>query len=739
MALPGSVDSGVREEVAVRHSIRVCALLVLLAVSLAGQDTAIVQGTVSISREGPTPGVTVTAIDENTGASFSTVTDASGRYVLQLPPGRYTVTCELAGFSVQRRTGIVVKGTRVVNIPLSTGGEAQGNIGTKSAPRPPPPPPVAPTKERPRPPTQAPSSGETKTALNSLSWNAWADAYPGPVDVALPRLSRNTDYLLVLHLSGNPYDQPGVSVQPASGDVSGWLHEWLNVGKPTTSLQVLALPDANYFSVVDDRVKPLEVDLVALREWSRSPPTTPPSAPLADIRRARENGQRPGFVFGEALFRLKTTNRQGVAAVGLSIWSAEGRPLDEVSVSFCVADSPTDVAAPLCQGVRPIQQTLKGADSVRIAADGASSPDAALHFVELDNRGVVGVFRDNACRDCGYKVWTLGKNGTDLRNYLANTILPAFGPAAAIPSLSDAGRGLYNLLFPDDDGDADRAAARAAFETFVAREVRTGDAATPSRSIFVRTLLAGPLAEPLYLPLGLMTVPGAPDEFLGFHFRFEAPLERQTYRPSASCISRWYFAAPAPNAASADPVPQASARFETLMTAWSPRLQGEFSSIPRLRTWVSQPKPTEASAALVVVSHHDQNALYFEQNEKLIPEQVQRRFGEASVVVLNGCSTGAPMAADLLRQFNQRGMATAIVSQVAVRPELAGDFVAQFGEIVEGSNGGKGGTIADMFLRTLQELRTKKADATSSAYGPRVLVFSLLGNGATRICPPQKE
>jgi hypothetical protein len=552
----------------------------------------------------------------------------------------------------------------------------------------------------------------------------------------VPRLQKDSDYIVILHLSGLPYNMLGVSATPASSDLNGWAEEWLNTGEPSAKLQVLLLPDTNYFSIVDGRVKSLEIDLKAMRDWNRAAPA-PVLEPLVEIRRARENGAFPSFVFGEVRLRLHTTSREGVGAVGLSIWSDSGRPVDELTLSFCVSDKAGEAGAAICTGIRPVQQTLKGTDSVRIATEGESAPDAALHFLELDNRGVVGVFRDNTCPDCGYKVWTLGQSGRALRDYLANTALPAFGPTATINSLADAGRGLYNLLFPDD-ADKERVEARRAFEQFVERELQRVQPTNPARSMFVRTLLTGSAFEqPVYLPLGLVTIPSAPEEFLGFHFRIEAPLERQTYRAPVGCISRWFFAVPPSNEQSSDPLPTARKKFEPLMTAWGPRTQQVFQTIPDFRQWLGDPKP-EVSTALVVLSHHNLSTLSFGDNETLTSTEVQRRFGEASMLVLDGCSTGAPMALDLLRKFNEHGIATTIASQVAVRPELAGDFLSKLGEVID-SGDTQGLTIADVFFRTLNELRLKQADDRSLPYGPRALVFSLLGNGATRICSPQKE
>jgi hypothetical protein len=727
-----------------RHGFAACMLVVLLISVVTSQSgSSEVRGTVRLSSGGVVGGATVEARNEATGATFTTVTREDGQYSLKLPDGRYTFKVTLAGFREQVVSGVVVKGSADVDVrmPSASSSASAGSAGSPAGGgnkgwTVPPPAKGGGSLPKSRPPA---GGGAEPPTVNRLAWNAWTDEYPGPLYRALPRLQRNKEYLLVLHLAGIAYDAPGVSFQTVSGDISGWADDWIKTGEPTALLQVLALPDSRYFTIASSPVMELSIDLNALRGWSRAP-GTPQSDVFAEIRRERQHDGLPPFVFGQTAFRLRTANREGVGAVGLSIWSDKGRPLDEVTLSFCVSDEQTSTLPPICSGIRPVQQTLKGADSVRIAAEGGAAPDAALHFLEIDARGVVGVFRDNTCRTCGYKVWTLNRDGASLRSALANTVLPAFGPSASTTSLPEAGAALYDLLFPDDDNNTDAAEARRAFEAFVTPDVSSPVPRSPSRSIFVRTLLSGDaFARPLYVPLGLVTVPGVPDEFVGFRFRIEAPLERQSYSAPGSCISRWFFAIPPANPTSPEDILGAArTRFEPLMARWQDRLQEQFPTIPALRKWLGQAKPAEASAALLMVSHHDASTLYFDTTEKLTPGQVHRRFGEASVLVLNGCSTGAPMAEDLVRQFNQRGMATIVASQVAVRPQLAGDFVAQFGEILE-SGDASGQTIADVFLRTIQELRMKKPQESAVEYGPRALVFSLLGNGATRVCSPQKE
>ena len=87
----------------------VASALIVMAVSwsvASGQvATATVQGTVTDDTKSVLPGATVTAVSEQTGQVRAVVTDERGFYrIPALPPGRYTLTAELAGFAAVKRT-----------------------------------------------------------------------------------------------------------------------------------------------------------------------------------------------------------------------------------------------------------------------------------------------------------------------------------------------------------------------------------------------------------------------------------------------------------------------------------------------------------------------------------------------------------------------------------------------------------------------------------------------------------
>ena len=76
------------------------ALATGLGTGTAAAQEATILGVVADETKGALPGATVTATGIDTGRVFTAVTDERGEYRLRgLPPARYKVTAELAGFS----------------------------------------------------------------------------------------------------------------------------------------------------------------------------------------------------------------------------------------------------------------------------------------------------------------------------------------------------------------------------------------------------------------------------------------------------------------------------------------------------------------------------------------------------------------------------------------------------------------------------------------------------------------
>src|ERR1044071_1974357 len=100
-------------------------LLLLLAASTAwAQATAQINGTVADTSGAILPGVTVVAIQTDTGFRREGVTDATGSFaLLNLPIGSYRLEASLAGFRSYVQTGIVlqVSSNPVIKVTLELG------------------------------------------------------------------------------------------------------------------------------------------------------------------------------------------------------------------------------------------------------------------------------------------------------------------------------------------------------------------------------------------------------------------------------------------------------------------------------------------------------------------------------------------------------------------------------------------------------------------------------------------
>jgi hypothetical protein len=94
-------------------------LLGVLLIPRAVFAQASITGTAKDASGGVLPGVTVEATGPALLAPRTVETDTSGIYrIIDLPPGTYTVTFSLAGFSKVVREGVELAGTAVITIPV---------------------------------------------------------------------------------------------------------------------------------------------------------------------------------------------------------------------------------------------------------------------------------------------------------------------------------------------------------------------------------------------------------------------------------------------------------------------------------------------------------------------------------------------------------------------------------------------------------------------------------------------
>jgi len=222
-----------------------------------------------------------------------------------------------------------------------------------------------------------------------------------------------------------------------------------------------------------------------------------------------------------------------------------------------------------CESLGSYTVTLKGIDSLRVAANAGSTPypNAAIHLIALDSSHLVGVFKCNSCTDPNdrdYKSWEVSGTAAELSSYLTSTNLPDFENSTTDADYLQHGQEPYLKLFRDES-TGQLSQPEAEFRKFILQTVQNTNPDRPS--IFVR-LLPGS-SKPLFsVPLGLMAVPNT-TYYSGNYFRLETPFESQTCDAPATCISQRTLLIPPDVPESEDPMQQVREPFQSWITSFS--------------------------------------------------------------------------------------------------------------------------------------------------------------------------
>ena len=152
-------------------------IVFLAAVNASAQATAQINGTVADSSGAVLPGVTVIALQTETGFRREAVTDETGSYaLLNLPTGPYRIEATLAGFRTFSQTGVVLQVGSNPVIPVRMElGSLEETVSVEAA---------APLVE-----TRSPSIG-TVIEKEVVRWLADLAGYPPYAEIVKPRRLR---------------------------------------------------------------------------------------------------------------------------------------------------------------------------------------------------------------------------------------------------------------------------------------------------------------------------------------------------------------------------------------------------------------------------------------------------------------------------------------------------------------------------------------------------------------------
>jgi hypothetical protein len=747
-----SFDEGVSRTIRVLRILAILCAVWLVSDRLARGQTVSLDGRVVDKSGAALPGLRVRLIDDTGGSLraeiYEFTTDSNGHFEVHgVPPGIYDIQVSAPGFKAKSLKNVQIGpgGASGVTITLDeatsavAGGEkgnktGQGRVGEKGS------------KEEAAAAVAGGEKGnETSQAgvgekgsneeATTPVWNAWAErssaadaGHDRPNYSPVVKLrNKGRTYNLWIELSAFAYtSEPGIFHQAGSES----LKEWVLNTTDAPVLDVLVIPDARVFEPKSSLVH-LSINIQKLRD-SLDHKFNIPSSPLASLRAGDDS-----FSFGRVAAQLETReDAVGRGAVAVSFWS-QGIPLDEIAVPFCVVESEEDA----CAASAPVTVGLRGIDSIRIAAQKSSFfPDAALHFLDLGTGQVIGVFRCNTCKDWNkeeFAAWQIDRSAQFIGRYLKKTIIPDFqNKATTTKGFRNHGRDLFSLLFRGKRSANAKDKFLKFLNSFSEQDYRAG----PPPSIFVRLLPTNP--EPLFLvPLGLMYVPAYKD-FIGFHFRVETPLENQDYTTPQGCISTWTLFVPQRND---------NNQFDDLQKARTPlseyieqfRQWKEHSvvyeDVDLFRDWLLNDRgESKYNDAIFILSHHDANRIFFDSTNTIESVSVQREFSVPTFVMLDGCGTAAPGALEFVREFNKRGATAQIAAATEIDPVMAGKFAATFIKNLQEHETDDTYSVARAEFDAAREVSDLPMTSREK-YGPRTLVYTMLGNAALRVCAPSTK
>jgi hypothetical protein len=699
-----------------------------ISVDAAGQT---VTGKVVDSSEAVIAGAKVTLF--STGFDTLTVeTNSLGEFEFRgIRPGTYDLEVSAAGFQVRRIQGVAVgvgllSGVTVVLGPvvkIDGKAKADGNSFDRDV---------------------NPSQPPAVQKFTEPVWNVWTEDTQVGSPVFRPvNMQPGHSYLLVIDLAALEYGK--YAPEAYSHGISREFDDWLARNpQDQTSVKILAIPDDRFFERLADnqRVQQLPIDLKKLR-LTQQQGFGLTGSPFEYL--ANHNGDAP-FTFGKAVFRIETKDKAaGTGSIVFSFW-VDGKPIDELSYSACIVAKPNDP----CTRTSPTHDSMRGVD----ATSHDSFPDAALHLIELDSQNLVGVFR---CNTCGwdkneFKTWKLGLGAGWFQQQFVQTVLPGIKLAANGPDVDSdpafnetifntAGDALYGLVFHTEDGN--QSEAEKAFGDFVADKIAHEQPGGVVPSLFLRLLPQQP-DQGFFIPMGLARVTVAPTrkEFLGFHFRIQSPLELQDYSSQATCIDKWTLLVP-PATLAGNPLLNARAAF----TDWISKFQSfkpnatVYDNLDKFRDWLNTDQIGDrGSTAVVILSHHENNSLYFDQSVSAIfATNVKRHFAMPSVVIIDACGTANPGAFEFVREFNWHGVDAVVASSVDINGRMGGVFLRMLADALDRNSTDPNYTLDRAVFEAVTKLKVE-SDQTGAnppkKYGSRALLFGLVGNGNLRVCTP---
>ncbi|MGZ8911225.1 MAG: OmpA family protein [Methylococcaceae bacterium] len=584
-------------------------------------------------------------------------------------------------------------------------------------------------------------------------WNAWlekTDDNISEVDIA-PTYESETELKpgdnndMFIDFSGIPYDEPGIQTQQANQKL---IDKFKN--QETITLELVVIPDPKIFDTEPKIIKNYEINLKKLRSFIKNP--IPPKNVMEDLK--DENSSHSySFTKKPYAFKLKSKNIDStkIGSIGISIWY-NGKPVDELILSFCVKpdngnECPRIVSvgkSAVFDAAVPDEKLLK-------------IPNAALHILKFSDKQVYGVFsvndKSSSTNDQPenlidkYKIWSISEDYNEFlfslkRNKDNFQKLTDLDNLEAVKNPDDD---LKKILFPNKKDNPNVKNAEQAFIDFSKTNVIEEQMPfmdNPKR-IFIR-MLSDEENQSVHFPLGRLNYGDNEQSYLGFHFLIETSFPRQNYEITDKCINNIV------------PVmfPEIFTEGKTInekLNTWLVHNQDTTGTIDTYElnlndkkfpvtsnfdafsTWIKTDN-TYDSSFLVITSHHADGNMYFnEYSAQIVPNNMNLRFKEPSVFLMNGCNTSDKTPNGILDKFNTLGFDAGIVTENPISSDFAGDYLVCFYNVLKNAKG-KTITVGKAFW-DVQKCFYPANQLQNAKFRRRALGYILTGNSEVKICP----
>jgi len=203
------------------------------------------------------------------------------------------------------------------------------------------------------------------------------------------------------------------------------------------------------------------------------------------------------------------------------------------------------------------------------------------------------------------------------------------------------------------------------------------------------------------------------------------------------CLSRWSVVIPREDGYGDDALIKAREALKHRIPGWDATTL--YQEMAKFGEWARNDTREAGGAVVIVVSHHDNDRFFFTDQDSINFGTFRRSFERPSLAVLSGCGTGGPGALNFIRRFSEKGMSAIIATNTEVDGQMAGRFVDCLATAVEDNVGAPGFNVSRAYFAALRCMRKADPKRGLIDYGPRVLLYTFLGNGALRLCPPTRD